>query len=325
MNIFPGALHANGSILRTDHDGDVAYLWTDRVKVRNALGKVNSIFCGFIFIFLLYFLSHYFTSHHITSKLGAIFKVTSKNLKMGSVDLKRYAVRSGGDINRHPPTGYLDRVNADHENTLLDWVTAKYNSGLKVEDVFPLRVLGGEGPLAHCKIPHKAEEMMSEMFGVYVPYPCSPLLPPVTVDNLLMSRIREYREKMRKKIRSSSQTHLTSPPLQIKSNLVEEDEAKINLDPWSQMDASDPKDNQFIRLKRKKFWSKILLLFLIFHPLSLSFPLLSNILSYILFQRDDDVCFVNKWKTFNKFTIELLWIIIRNSEFLECECDIKLR
>jgi hypothetical protein len=46
-----GAVRNNGSILRTDHDGDVAYMWEDRDKVKKFLGLLL-FFHSFIMVFI---------------------------------------------------------------------------------------------------------------------------------------------------------------------------------------------------------------------------------------------------------------------------------
>lgn len=93
----------------------------------------------------------------VKRKLGAKFLLRTKAQPTASVDLKRFEVTNN----------ILTRVNAPHESSVLDWAIAKYNSGWRYDDVFPLRVLGGNGPLSECKIPNKAEKLMAEMFGVY--------------------------------------------------------------------------------------------------------------------------------------------------------------
>jgi hypothetical protein len=98
----------------------------------------------------------------VKRRLGAKFILKTKTFPIASVDLKRFEVKDN----------VLVRVNAPHESSIVDWAVAKYNSVWRYDDVFPLREVGGEGPLKHCKIPYHSEELMEEMFGEFIPVKC---------------------------------------------------------------------------------------------------------------------------------------------------------
>jgi len=134
-----GAIRNGGRVLRTDHDGDIGYFWSDNVRVARSVGR------------------------------RFIVEAPAVNGNP-AVDLKRYEVQ-GSSIVRVNAEHELHNI-SNIESPLVVSIVTKYNSGFDVSDFLPLRTLGGTGPLSHCKVPARAEKVLDDMFAAYRPVVC---------------------------------------------------------------------------------------------------------------------------------------------------------
>jgi hypothetical protein len=76
----------------------------------------------------------------------------------GIVDLLRWSVNANEST--------ISRVNAPHEaHSWLNRLIIKRFSGFAVDDVLPVKQLGGPGAIAHCKVPAKPHEYLRELYG----------------------------------------------------------------------------------------------------------------------------------------------------------------
>jgi len=142
-----GAIRNGGRVLRTDHDGDIGYFWSDHAKVAHAMDRC--------------------------------FIVRAEHVGRGvAVDLKRYAVRDDAIVRVNAPheTQNMSAAESELWVPLVTW----YNSGFNVSDFLPVRTLGGHGPLRHCKVPAKAEKILDEMFAPFSLAKCEPVEPIVS-------------------------------------------------------------------------------------------------------------------------------------------------
>ena len=129
-------------VLKHDTDLDVAYLWKDKEKVREAVGTVFG-------------------------RWG----------QLGTTDLLRYGLETDASTGKGKGKGkeYVVRVNAEHETTLGDKLVVLQFGRYPAEWYFPLRTLG-HGVLGHCKVPNQAVKVLEEWYGSGAMHPvaCQP-------------------------------------------------------------------------------------------------------------------------------------------------------